>query len=77
MRIPYVHVHTYICIIRRGFDPSTTSNLYDRPDSLSCDNDPYDESHDILGTLIAMPATAYILLLTIKVRLRLFLFSFS
>ena len=67
-------------IIRRRFDLSTTSNLYHRPDSLSCDStpdDPYDESHDILGNLIATLATAYILLLTIKVRLKLVLFSFS
>lgn len=60
--------------VHRRFDPSTTSNLYHRPDSPSCDSipyDPYDDSDDILGTLIAMLATAYILLLTIEVRLKL------
>lgn len=40
-------------------------------DSPSCDSFPY--SYDILGTLIAMLAAAYNLLLTIKVRFNLFL----
>lgn len=54
--------------VHRRFDPSTTSNLSTDP-SLQAVTQfcvIHDDSHDILGTTIAMLATAYILL-TIKV----------
>lgn len=68
---------TSVYSVRRRCNRLTTSNLYPRPDSPSCDSfahDPYGNSHDIHGTLMAMLATAYILLPTTNVRLRLVLF---